>query len=98
MTSPTNEYLEKDRKATEILENILTITNKLETRFECSRVAQPIAEKGFLPASRLPDFVGFYDKDKKVGGLYFLEEPVRIEVLDSSFELYADAIREAYNI
>jgi len=45
-----------------------------------------------------PDRVGFYERDKKVGELYFTEEPMRLVGLESSFKQYADELRKKLGI
>ena len=45
-----------------------------------------------------PNRVGFYQGNKKIGELYFTEDPMRVVELDNSFKQYADELRKKLGI
>ncbi|HLD79348.1 MAG TPA: hypothetical protein VJA18_02215 [Candidatus Nanoarchaeia archaeon] len=89
MGSPTDEYLQRS----ELLHKALGKVNldNLETRIEPLSID---GEMVLAPSGCL----GFYQGNKKVGELYFTEDPIRLVELESSFKQYADELRKKLGI
>lgn len=62
------------------------------------KTSPPLTGEVVILSTIPPDHVGFYQGKKKVGELYFMEDPMRVVELDSSFKQYADELRKKLGI
>ncbi len=113
MGSPTDEYLQRDRLVHSTLKSInlggleTKFEQTIDTDFNdddfvnvSGHTNKRATHTGEIQISSTApsDRVGFYQGNKKVGELYFTEDPMRVVELDGSFKQYANKLKKKLGI
>jgi hypothetical protein len=93
ITLPSPKYFKQEKKANDLISRL--DLGSIKTQFESPPGEEIETAEGILGHNpfALPDHVAFYDAGRKIGALYFMEEPMEVRTLDPSFKPYAQELK-----